>query len=104
MLPARDMTDSCIIIEGVTEDGRTFRPSDWVERLSGTLSTFGPDQRLQYSRHLQPRIVDGRRQVMINCELREENPEAFRFLLDFARANRLRVILPTEDLGQPAVA
>jgi hypothetical protein len=75
-----------------------------VERLSGTLSTFGPDQRLQYSRHLQPRIVNGRRQIAINPELREENPEAFRFLLDFARANRLRVIQPPGLLDRPAVA
>ena len=27
-------------IKGVTRDGRTFRPSDWSERLAGAMSSF----------------------------------------------------------------
>ena len=37
------------VIRGVTEDGRKLRPSDWIERISSTLASFGSDQRLQYS-------------------------------------------------------
>jgi hypothetical protein len=35
-----------LIIEGVTEDGRVFRPSDWIERLIDTAGAFGADRRL----------------------------------------------------------
>ena len=30
------------IIKGLTQDGRTFRPSDWAERLAGAMSSFRP--------------------------------------------------------------
>ena len=55
-----------IIIEGVTESGRKFRPSDWAERMSGALSTFGRDQRIQYSPLLQPMTVKGIKCVAID--------------------------------------
>jgi hypothetical protein len=29
-------------IHGITHDGRTFRPSDWGERLAGAMSSFRP--------------------------------------------------------------
>ena len=29
-------------IQGVTTEGRTFRPSDWSERLAGAMSSFRP--------------------------------------------------------------
>ena len=31
-----------VFIHGVTRDGRTFRPSDWAERLAGAMSSFRP--------------------------------------------------------------
>ncbi|HEY1226010.1 MAG TPA: DUF3579 domain-containing protein, partial [Ramlibacter sp.] len=31
-----------VLIQGTTRDGRTFRPSDWAERLAGVLSSFRP--------------------------------------------------------------
>ena len=35
-----------IIIQGITSEGRTFRPSDWAERLSGILASFGSDKKM----------------------------------------------------------
>ena len=29
-------------IQGITRDGKTFRPSDWAERLAGVMSSFRP--------------------------------------------------------------
>ena len=29
-----------IIIEGITAQGKAFRPSDWAERVSGSLASF----------------------------------------------------------------
>lgn len=80
-----------LIIEGVTEDGRTFRPSDWIERISGSLSSFGNDRRMRYSNYVQPEICDGKKCLVVDTALRDRNPTQFNFLIDFARGNRLRV-------------
>lgn len=37
-----------IIIEGITDQGKTFRPSDWAERMSGSLASF-KNSRIRYS-------------------------------------------------------
>ena len=29
-----------IFIQGITKDGKTFRPSDWAERLAGVMSSI----------------------------------------------------------------
>ena len=55
------------VIRGVTEDGRKLRPSDWIERISSTLASFGSDQRLQYSNAVAPCIIDGEK-WLINPE------------------------------------
>ncbi len=80
-----------IVIEGVTEDGKRFRPSDWIERISGNLSTFGNDRRIRYSRYLQPQILQGQKCLVIDPELREKSQAAFNYLMDFAKDNKLRV-------------
>lgn len=87
------MTDvgNKIVIEGVTEDGRTFRPSDWIERISGSLSTFGMDRRIRYSHYVQPQVIDGRKCLVLDPELKGVNPSAFSFLVDFARGNKLKI-------------
>jgi hypothetical protein len=33
-------TSKELFIQGVTLDGKTFRPSDWAERLAGVMSQF----------------------------------------------------------------
>lgn len=81
-----------IIIEGITENGRKFRPSDWAERMSGALSTFGRDQRIQYSPLLQPMTVKGVKCVAIDPRLKESAPEMFSYLMRWADANHLNVI------------
>lgn len=87
------MTDvrNKIVIEGVTEDGRTFRPSDWIERISGSLSTFGMDRRIRYSHYVQPQVIDGRKCLVLDPDLKGVNPSAFSFLVDFARGNKLKI-------------
>ena len=32
-----------VFIQGLTQDGKTFRPSDWAERLAGAMSCFRPE-------------------------------------------------------------
>ena len=31
-----------VFIRGITREGRTFRPSDWAERLAGVMAQFRP--------------------------------------------------------------
>lgn len=84
-----------IVIQGVTKNGRAFRPSDWAERLCGILSTFGGDQQMRYSPYVRPVMVDGVRCVIVELSLIEVEPRAYRFLLDFAGDNELVVIDPS---------
>jgi hypothetical protein len=89
------MTDGVsgeIVIRGMTTDGKTFRPSDWAERLAGAFSIMGQDNRMYYSVHVQPVFRAGLRCVAIEKVLEEKSPSIFRFLMDFARENNLDVV------------
>jgi hypothetical protein len=79
------------IIQGVTLDGKPFRPSDWAERLCGVMSAFGGDHRMQYSPYVHPVTAAGVRCVVVDVRLEEIEPMAYRFLLSFAKDNELKV-------------
>ena len=86
------MTDETkkIVIEGVTDTGETFRPSDWAERMSGQLSTFHK-RRIQYSPLLQPSMQHGNKCVLLDPKLKETNPELYQSILEFAQKNHLKI-------------
>ncbi len=73
------------------EDGRKFRPSDWVERLSTALASFGPDHRLRYADGVRPCFIDGQKCLRVEGSLAEKDPEAYQYVCDFARSNGLRI-------------
>ena len=79
------------VIQGVTLDGRAFRPGDWAERLCGVMSAFGGDHRMKYSPFVHPVTVNGVRCVVVDVRLEQIEPMAYRFLLSFAKDNELRV-------------
>ncbi len=83
-------TDCVYIIQGLTNDGRKFRPSDWAERMSGALSSFGGG-RIHYSPMLRPIAYNGVKAVVLDPKLEEREPELFAYIMDFARSNNLRV-------------
>src|SRR3990167_7572807 len=87
---------SKIIIEGVTESGETFRPSDWAERMSEKLSTFRK-RRIHYSPLLQPSIKDGHQCVILDPNLKQSNPELYESILQFAKSNHLRICNENEN-------
>lgn len=91
-LAAKRMKDkpSKIVIEGVTESGETFRPSDWAERMSEKLSTFHK-RRIQYSPLLQPSMKNGHQCVLLDPKLKQSNPELYESILKFAKNNQLRI-------------
>lgn len=78
-----------IIIEGVTQEGEKFRPSDWAERMSGNLSTFR-GRRIQYSPFLKPAVKNGVKCVVLDRSLEKKDPEQYQQILEFARKNNLR--------------
>lgn len=81
------------IIHGTTQSGQRFRPSDWAERLAGVMSQFRPagsrGGHLTYSPYVVPMLIDGIRCVVVDHRLRELEPLAWNFVVDFAETNRL---------------
>ncbi len=91
-----------LIIHGTTSQGKTFRPSDWAERLCGILSSFDKGNRLSYHDWVRPMLIDKIRCVAVDKQLEEINPSMFRFLLDFAHDNDLRVMDYDEAMAEQA--
>jgi hypothetical protein len=88
------------VIQGITHDGKLFRPSDWAERLAGVMSSFGGG-RLGYSPYCFPIGSNNIKCVVVSLQLKEIEPMAYTFLLNFARDNELQVRpgreVPRED-------
>ena len=87
-----------VFIQGITRDGKTFRPSDWAERLAGAMSCFRPGggqggigAYIGYSPYCVPRVINGVKCVIVNEALREMEPMAWDFVMSFARDNDLQV-------------
>jgi uncharacterized protein DUF3579 len=85
-----------VFIQGLTRDGKTFRPSDWAERLAGAMSCFrpegsvgGPGAFIGYSPYCVPRTIGAVKGVVVDETLREIEPMAWDFVMNFARDNDL---------------
>jgi len=82
------------VIHGVTESGTRFRPSDWAERLAGVMAQFRPPgstgSHLTYSPYVLPMLIEGVRGVVVDLRLRELEPLAYKFVVDFAHDNKLK--------------
>ena len=86
-----DRKDKPIVIEGITTQGKEFRPSDWAERMSGALASF-KNSRIQYSPLLQPSINnEGYKCILLDPKLKESSPQIYQSILDFAKANHLKI-------------
>tara|TARA_Y100000588_G_C14208738_1_gene905784 strand:+ start:15 stop:299 length:285 start_codon:yes stop_codon:yes gene_type:complete len=87
----KNSKDKKIVIEGITPQGKAFRPSDWAERMSGSMATF-KGRRIQYSPLLQPSVNhEGFKCVMLDTKLKESSPEVYNSILAFAKANDLKI-------------
>ena len=85
-------------IQGLTLDGQPFRPSDWAERLAGAMSCFRPDgvrggigAFIGYSPLCVPRTINGVKCVIVNESLRDIEPMAWDFVMNFAKDNQLQL-------------
>jgi hypothetical protein len=86
-------------IRGITTEGRTFRPSDWSERLAGAMSSFRPGggtggigAYIGYSPYCVPQVIEGVKCVLVNEALKGIEPMAWDFVMNFARDNQLTVV------------
>jgi len=91
--------DKKIVIEGVTNAGEQFRPSDWAERMTGNMATVR-NHRVVYSPLLQPSLNKaGYHCVLLDPALKESNPELYQSILDFAKSNNLRICDESDTNG-----
>lgn len=91
-------------IQGMTQDGRSFRPSDWAERLASAMACFRPGGGaggigafIGYSPYCVPTVDGGVKAVLVNEALRDLEPMAWDFVMNFARDNDLRMT----EVGEP---
>lgn len=86
-----ELKNKPIVIEGRTSQGKKFRPSDWAERMSGTLASF-KNSRIHYSPLLQPSVSsEGYPCVLLDPKLKESSPQVYQSILDFAKENNLQI-------------
>ena len=91
-----------ILIQGITSTGRTFRPSNWADRLAGVISQFRPQDpmpgdHLTYSPWCFPMIYNNVNSVVVSRTLQERFPHAWDYIYSFARDNDLQIL----DGSQP---
>jgi hypothetical protein len=79
------------VIQGLTKDGETFRPSNWGERLSDMLSTTGKDGRIVYSSYVRPMMIQGVPSVVVRFSLEMADPHGFELVRQFVLGNQLKV-------------
>lgn len=88
-----------LFVYGLTRHGRRFRPSDWAERLCGVMACYRPggmasgrDAFIGYSPYVKPVKHNGVTCVVVDERLRDIEPMALAFVLNFARDNDLPVL------------
>ena len=86
-----------ILINGKTNGGNTFRPSDWSDRLHSTLQALSPDECDQCSEYVHLVNVEGRKGILIDCTLKQINSQLFAFFLSFVTNNDLLATAFTRD-------
>ena len=81
-----------IFVQGLTKDGKPFRPSDWVDRMCSSFATFGENRKLRYSPYLRPEVLNGVRCLAVDMKLKDVNPEGFEHVIQFADENQLNIL------------
>jgi hypothetical protein len=94
-----------LFIQGITHDGKVFRPTDWAERLAGVMSQFRPGgpqpgSHLSYSPWCLPTNLGDIKCVIVNRDIRALEPMAWDFVMNFAKDNNL-VMMEATSLPAP---
>jgi len=79
------------LIQGVNEEGKRFRPSDWAERISGLMASFDGG-RLRYSALLYPLVINGIKCVHLDERLQSTAPTIHQQVMEFVSNNQLNLL------------
>lgn len=88
------MSAKKIIIQGVTREGRKFRPSDWAERLYHATASYGPDRRPKFPPYVKMLMREGLKCIEVDRRMEDSNPLLYDFLVGFARQHDLAMVDP----------
>lgn len=86
------MEDQRLIIQGVTEDGKKLRPSDWIERICCSMTAFEEQRGLALARNIQVCVIEGEKCLVFARNLETRNPSAYEFVMNFASINKLKIM------------
>jgi hypothetical protein len=81
-----------IIIKGLTKDGKKFRPSDWAERLTSAVATYGRGRRVVFHPKVRMATIEGVSCVLVDADLEQTDPMLFGFLMNFGEGNNLQIV------------
>ncbi len=76
------------IIRSETTEGKTFRPSDWIDRMASLGANYKLN-RLVFSPHMHPEVVDGKKCLFVCDKLDSESPGLYQHIIRFAQNNNL---------------
>jgi len=86
-----DKSSECMVIHSIGPDGRRFRPSDWIERISSSVAGYGNDRRLHYDKLVHPVMLDDEKCLFVSAQLEQQAPQLYAYIMDFVAANQLQV-------------
>lgn len=93
--PVRPVPAKALLILGITTDGKTFRPSDWAQRLAAAATIdcdyCGPSKQLPCNPMVRVVTQDGVQGVWVSQALAERDARLYEFVLRFAEMNKLVV-------------
>ena len=92
-----------LVISSIQDNGKKFRPADWIERISSAFASLDASNRLHYSSNVQPCMIEGEKCLLVARGLEQSNPRAYEFVMGFARSNKLRIRLDRR-LGSRALS
>jgi hypothetical protein len=98
------VTVASFTIIGRTPDGKSFRPSDWADRLCGIMSVFGADRKMKFSPYVRPGSMGGDKCVIVDAQLYKLEPLAYKFLVNFANDNELKVEYVEDPANAPVTS
>jgi hypothetical protein len=80
-----------VILHGLTQDGRKFRPSDWAERLCGAVASYDKNRRITFHPCVSLASINGIKCVVVEASLEQDDEMLFEFLIEFATENKLKI-------------
>ena len=80
-----------VILHGLTQDGRKFRPSDWAERLCRAVASYDKNRRITFHPCVSLASINGIKCVVVEASLEQDDEMLFEFLIEFATENKLKI-------------